>query len=197
MTTTNGAADPPKGRRLDRESHRWLDVASNRRRQPDLRNWFRSADLGASRDSSGFGRHDIGTSELNPGDGSGCLPLAQVAIDQCHDAGGARNRERAYCALGDRQSAEARDHSGDRGPKQNPATGGFTAKAGAGSRPCSRRRLRRRQRLCLRLLHLVGGAQTEHSMAGERRSMVVERPVLWGAGGSHPKARSDHGHGHQ
>src|SRR3977135_3829835 len=61
-----GASDPTEGRRLDRESHRWCDLASNRRRRSDLRVWVRPAGFGAAPpDPGGRRRHGCSAVDAN------------------------------------------------------------------------------------------------------------------------------------
>src|ERR1700674_3894538 len=52
----DGASDPTEGRRLDRESHRWRDLASNRRGRSDLRFRLRRARVSAATAHRGVGR---------------------------------------------------------------------------------------------------------------------------------------------
>src|SRR5437879_8687974 len=54
--TVDGASDPTEGRRLDRESHRWCNLASAGRRRSDLRIRLRRARVGAAAPVHG-GRH--------------------------------------------------------------------------------------------------------------------------------------------
>src|SRR3989442_6736583 len=54
--TVDGASDPTEGRRLDRESHRWCNLASDGRGRSDLRIRLRRARVGATAPDHGSRR---------------------------------------------------------------------------------------------------------------------------------------------
>src|SRR5438128_6794637 len=66
----DGASDPTEGRRLDRESHRWCDLASGRGGRSDLRIRLRRARVGpATPDDGGRRQHRRAAVECDRTDG--------------------------------------------------------------------------------------------------------------------------------
>src|SRR5437588_4988796 len=156
---SDGAPDPTEGRRLDRESHRWLDAAPNGRGWGDVRAWVRGALrwTASNRGALGSPRRPA-ANEF--GDRRRSDPAPTVADDggDLHGGGG-----RTDAHPGGRTGPTS-------GRRAKGNSGADSCRSGLGGRPGDRCK----QWLQLRLLHLVGGAQAKRTVARQRGAVVVE-----------------------
>src|SRR5438094_9276382 len=133
----DGASDPTEGRRLDRESHRWGNLASDGRGRSDLRIRLRRTRVGAATPDHGGNRR-----RRRPG------LQSDRTYGGAHPAPGARRRhDLRPCDAG--ASPDCRRCAAT-GPATHGTDGGPRSVIGAGFR------VGRWQRLQLWLLHLVG-----------------------------------------
>src|SRR4029077_16548111 len=179
--SVDGASDPTEGRRLDRESHRWCEFVSDCWGRSDLRVWLRRGGVGAA----------------TPDHGGPCFPGCPAVVAD-------RTGVDSHRTDGSTQAAPGSPHRHDLCPRHtgtNPGrraaactTGGATYVTADGAGASG---TRDRQWLQLRLLHLVGGAQALHPVAGECLPVVVERAGVRLRRRSHAAGRRRHGDGDQ
>src|SRR5207237_8213480 len=109
----DGASDPTEGRRLDRESHRWCNLASGGRRRGDLCIRLRRTRVGAATPDRG---------------GSGCRRGPALQPDRTY--GRAQTAPGARC----RHALRPGDAGPNPGGRPNAATGRATGGAHGGTR---------------------------------------------------------------